>query len=115
MFVLKTGGKVFGAKLTAAEQKALDIEIRKQLTQIEETFQQDQDAMLLWILHEEFGFGMKRLRRFYERMTLGTKELMKYYQFDNSDMDWLYRHKCKEHLGIDVEEWDKEIRRLLRD
>lgn len=29
MYVLKAGGSVYGAKLTAAEKKAMDIEIKK--------------------------------------------------------------------------------------
>lgn len=33
MMVLKSGGRVVGGKLTNAEKKALDIELRKQLAE----------------------------------------------------------------------------------
>ena len=66
------------------------------------------DAMALYILHEEFGFGEKRLKRFYERFSLGLKELGERYQMNEyEDRLWLCKKKLKE-IGIDISEWRGE-------
>lgn len=66
------------------------------------------DAMALYILHEEFGFGEKRLKRFYERFSLGLKELGERYQLNEyEDRLWLCKRKLSE-LGIDISEWRRE-------
>ena len=36
--------------------------------------------MVLWILHQEFGFGPERLRRFHERFFAGMDALVKRYE-----------------------------------
>lgn len=66
------------------------------------------DAMALYILHEEFGFGEKRLKRFYERFSLGLRELGEKYQMNEyEERLWLCQRKLKE-IGIDISEWKKE-------
>lgn len=54
MQIKKYGGKVYGANLTAAEKKAMDLEIRRQLAEYEKGHMHEIDAMILWLLHEEF-------------------------------------------------------------
>lgn len=94
MYTKKAGGKVYGAHLTAAEKKAMDIEIRRQLAEYDLKHANELDAMILWHLHEEFGFGPKRLKQFYDTF---------------SDMVWLCTYKLKQY-GIDIEEWNKQRR-----
>lgn len=66
------------------------------------------DAMALYILHSEFGFGEKRLRRFYERFSLGLRELGERYQMNEyEDRLWLCKKKLSE-AGIDISKWRKE-------
>lgn len=98
MYMKKAGGKVYGAHLTAAEKKAMDIEIRRQLAEYDLKHANELDAMILWHLHEEFGFGPKRLN-----------ELIKHYEMTDSDMVWLCTYKLKQY-GIDIEEWNKQRR-----
>lgn len=66
------------------------------------------DAMVLWVLHEVFGFGPERLRRFYNSFNGQVEALAERYQMtDDGDRVWLCLHKLKEY-GIDLEEWERE-------
>ena len=82
-------------------------EIRNQLAEYDRKNELEIDAMVLWVLHEEFGFGTKRLRRFYDAFSSAMNELVDRYVMDDSDQPWLCRYKLKE-AGIDLEEWRKE-------
>lgn len=65
------------------------------------------DALVLYTLHEEFGFGEKRLKRFYKNFSLRLHELGERYQMNEyEDKLWLCRKKLKE-LGIDISELRK--------
>lgn len=66
MRIKKAGGKVFGAVLTAAEKKAMDMEINRQIVEADRRYADDIDAMVLYTLHVHLGFGKKRLRKFYD-------------------------------------------------
>lgn len=106
MRIKKAGGKIFGAALTNAEQKAMDMEIRRQCEEYTRSNIDNIDAMILWHLHEEFGFGKKRLMRFYETFSERMKETSEYYLLEENKMPWLYREKLKRY-GIDVAELNK--------
>ncbi len=45
MFVKKSGGKIFGAEFTAAEKKALDIEVKRQLAEYDKKHVMELDAI----------------------------------------------------------------------
>lgn len=47
MRIKKAGGKVFGAVLTAAERKAMDMEINRQIVEADRRYADDIDAMTL--------------------------------------------------------------------
>ena len=100
---------MYGAHLTAAEKKAMDIEIRRQLAEYDLKHANELDAMILWHLHEEFGFGPKRLKQFYDTFAVRLDELIKHYEMTDSDMVWLCTYKLKQY-GIDIEEWNKQRR-----
>lgn len=82
-------------------------EIRNQLAEYDRKNELEIDAMVLWVLHEEFGFGPKRLRQFYDAFSSTMDILVERYVMDNSDQPWLCTYKLKE-IGIDLEEWRKE-------
>lgn len=106
MRIKKAGGKVFGAVLTAAERKAMDMEINRQIVEADRRYANDIDAMVLYTLHVHLGFGKKRLREFYDAFSTEHDRLIQYYQMPD-DYTWL----CKEMLkciGVDVEAWNKE-------
>ena len=63
MRIKKAGDKVFGAVLTAAERKAMDMEINRQIVEADRRYADDIDAMVLYTLHVHLGFGKEMLKR----------------------------------------------------
>lgn len=107
MRIKKAGGKVYGAELTAAERKAMNIEIQRQLAEYTEKHRLEMDAMVLWCLHAQLGWGPKRLRQFYDRFGDELSSLVKRYELDETDDIWLCTEMLK-RLGVDIAEWDRE-------
>src|SRR5574344_211392 len=106
MLIKRSGGKIFGATFTAAETKAMNIEINRQILEADAKYSTDVDAMILWVLHSCFGFGKKRLRRFYDEFSAEHQRLREYYEMPD-DSAWLCKHKLKD-IGVDVDEWNNE-------
>jgi len=107
MRVMKSKGKVYGADMTAAEKKAMKIEIQRQFADFEAKHINELDAIILWHLHEEFGFGQKRLKRFYDTFRPHIIALLERYDMDDSDKVWLCTYKLKQY-GIDIEKWNEQ-------
>lgn len=107
MQVKKFGGKVYGAILTAAEKKAMDLEIQRELAEYDKKHIAEIDANILWVLHEKFGFGAKRLRIFYDSFHNCIKELVGRYEMADQDDIWLCTQMLK-RIGVDIEAWHKE-------
>lgn len=103
----KSGKHIFGVELTAAEQKAVDAEIYRQLAIDTRKHNLEIVAMTLTTLHEVFGFGEARLKRFFDRYDEVVDDLVKRYELDEGDEPWIAAHKLKEK-GIDVEAWYAE-------
>ena len=106
MIVNKCFGKVTGATFTKAEQKAFEIEMKRQIHAQEQQYCNDKDALILYVLHAHLGFGKKRLREFYEAYSRELKKLTEYYEMPDDDV-YLARLKLKE-IGVDIEAWNKE-------
>ena len=107
MIVKKSGGKIFGASLTAAERKALQLEIERQTAEWDEKHLIEIESAILWVLHEEFGFGEYRLRAFHDAFEENIKHLFERYEMDATDADerrWLCTKKLKD-AGIDISSW----------
>lgn len=103
----KSGKHIFGVELTAAEQKAIDREIERQLAEHTRKHNLEIVAMTLTTLHEEFGFGEARLKRFFDRYDEVVESLVKRYELSEGDEPWIAMYKLKEK-GIDVEAWYAE-------
>ena len=116
MQIKKAGGKIFGASLTAAEQKAMNMEIQRQLVEYDRKNELELDAIILWELHTQLGLGPKRLKKFFDGFSDALNALVNRYEMDISDDVWLCTHKLKE-IGVDVEDWyrqeDARFHRLL--
>lgn len=106
MRVNKACGKVIGATFTRAEQKAFEIELKRQIHTQEQQYCNDKDALILYVLHVHLGFGKKRLRRFYDAYSQELKKLTEYYEMPEDDA-YLARMKLKE-IGVDIEAWNNE-------
>lgn len=105
----KAFGKCYGMSLSKAEQRAMENEINKQIAESTRKHFLELDAIILWFLHEEFGFGKKRLRRVYDGLAVAVEELCSRYEMNNSGDDvYLCIRKLKE-AGIDIEQWKEGV------
>lgn len=89
------------------EQKALDAEICKMVVELNNEFNIDIDAAILWTLHEYLGLGPKRLRGFWEAFKSTRADMIKHYEMPD-DFAWLCRQKLKD-IGVDVKAWNDEL------
>jgi hypothetical protein len=100
-------GHIYKVRFSVKEQEAIDREIMLELADFDRKNENEIDALILWLLHEKFGFGVKRLRRFYELFSAEFDALEKRYELEKADNAWLCTHKLKEY-GVDIEKWNKE-------
>ena len=108
MRVKKTSGKVYGAGLTTSEKKTMDMEIKRQLAEMDKKNMEEVDAVVLYVLMTEFGFGEKRLRRFHDTFCEQITALVNRYEMDSDDDVWLCTEMLKRR-GIDINQWNKEL------
>ena len=101
MRVKKSGKYIYGADLSAAEKKAMDIEIRRQLAEYTKKHEQEVSAIILWELHNQLGFGHDRLKKFYDNFRPALDDLIKRYEMEDGDEAWLCTQKLKDY-GFDI-------------
>lgn len=106
----KSFGKIYGVELNKNERKAMNDEITRQLFEIESKYIKDNDASILLTLHSCFGFGKKRLRRFWEFYFKEQARIREFYQLDDHEGN-LCRFKLKQ-IGIDIDEWHTEMKNV---
>ena len=108
MEVLKHGKSIYGANLNSAERRALDIEVRRQIAEYDRKNSMEIDAIFLWQLHEQCGFGPQRLRKFFDGFRPAINALMDRYELSGTDDEiWLQTQQLKD-IGVDLEQWYKE-------
>ena len=105
MLIKKHKEKIYGAEFTLAEKKAMEIEIKQQLGKYLKECNAEVISIVLWSLHEEFGFGKKRLKRFYENFSPALRKLVQSYEMGESDQSWLCAYKLRES-GLNIDEWN---------
>lgn len=108
MIIKKYKGKPYGVEYTAAERKAMDIEFRRQSAEYDRKYKEDIDAMVLYVLAEEYGWRRRRLRKFWNAFSKVHKALCEDYLMDDpGDNEWLAHRKLNQ-IGVDVRQWYKE-------
>lgn len=113
MQVLKSGKYIIGTKLTAAEQKALDMTTRRQLAEYTRKHELEIEATVIWqikrILEEELGeeVDVSLLKRLYNGLDVELDKLIDHYEMGIDDAQWLCTKKLKDE-GIDIEAWRRE-------
>ena len=107
MRVKKFNGRIYGAELTAAERKAMDIEITRQVLERDEKYKEDIDAMVLYVLMSHYGWRKKRLRRFWKAFAEEHKALRECYLIDSDENRYVAHWKLKQ-IGVDIDQWYKE-------
>ena len=114
MRVNKSAGKIFGAQLSAAEKKALDMEVKRQISEYDQKHRLELQAVFLWVLHEHLGFGEKRLKQFFDIFDEAIDALIERYDLETKDSAWLCTLKLKE-IGIDIQKWNDNKETDLND
>ena len=107
MQLLKIAGNIWKAKLTKREEDAMNREIQNMVAEYDRKNQREIDAMVLMILHTEFGWGMARLKQFHNRFIRKMDELCARYEAPIEDQKYIALEWCKEY-GIDLDEWGRE-------
>lgn len=79
-------------------------EIKRQILEAQNQYDDLSDALMLWTLHEECGFGKARLERFYKSFLRLNKELQSYYM---TDSQFPASEKLKA-IGVDLYNLRKE-------
>lgn len=107
MIVKKSGKTVYGAELTAAEKKALDMEARRALAEHTRKHELEIEAIIIRQLRRLTGWGETRLKRFYDEFSPELMKLCDHYEMDEVEAPWL----CTQELlkeGFNIEAWHRE-------
>lgn len=106
MIFKKFRGQIFDVELTAKEKKVLDEKVNQQIIETHQKFTDDFDYMILWILHNYFGFGLKRLRKAYDLFVKIHEALIKHYE--SADAGVFIARKEMNAIGCNIEQWNQE-------
>lgn len=93
--------------MSVAERKAMDLEIQRQLAEYDQKHVAELDAMILWVLYNDFNFTPEQLRQYYDIFRASVHGLINRYELEKSDDIWLCTRMLKE-IGVDIEAWHKE-------
>lgn len=81
--------------------------VKEKLAEWDAKHEDEIDSLILWQLHEQFGFGKVRLKRFFHGFKRLYNELRQRYEMSDDDYIWLVTTKLKD-IGVDVREWKNE-------
>lgn len=96
--------KVRIPKLSCAQRAEIAEEAQRQINNILPKVVENVEAIILWQLHEQYGFGKKRLLRFFDETAPMITGMLDYYNFaTDEDAIWLCKHNLKE-IGINLDE-----------
>lgn len=85
-------------------RKAINDEINRQTGENVRNLSHNIQALVLWSLRKQLGWGKKRLLRFQKNFMPLIQELQEYYQLGNaSETEFVCVKKLKEEVGIDVD------------
>lgn len=91
-----------GSKLNSKQHDVIRKEVAAEFDRQIARFNRDAATQVLHILHFDFGFGMKRLERFADKLTEMQAYQKDRYELEALDTPWL----CEKQLvqdGIDVD------------
>lgn len=106
MIFKKHNGQIFDVELSPKEQKTMQEKINEQIIATHQQFTDDFDYMILYVLHEHFGFGPGRLRKAYDLFVEDNASLIKHYEMPDAGV-YIAREKMNA-IGCNVEQWSRE-------
>ena len=93
----------FVPRLSNKERKAIEREIRFQTAKNVKNLSLNLQAIVLWNLHEQLGFGQKRLIEFQRSFLPLIKELQDFYMAEDAEeTEFILLYKLKNEVGVDV-------------
>lgn len=107
MLVLKSGKNIFGARFTAAEQKAIDMELDRRIAELIRKTNIEIEAILLKRARDKLGYGEKRLRELFDGCDDDIARMIQAYELSDRDAAWLCTRQLKVE-GFDIEQWYRE-------
>lgn len=94
--------------LERAQRLELNRIVRAKCDEWDKKHEDEIDALILWELRTQLGFGKTRLKRFYKNFSRAYEELRKRYECEDEDAIWVCQQKLRE-IGVDIRKWRKEI------
>lgn len=91
------------------QKAAMLAEIDRQLIESNHNNNVEIAARVLWVLHEEFGFGKDRLKRYFDAFDKTLNDLDDYYQMEEKDEKLLCTYKLQS-IGVDISKWEQEAK-----
>lgn len=91
--------------VSGEEKRIRDKEIQKECVRICNQFELDYDTMAIYILHNYYGFGIKRIEEYHKHLIEERNELKEFYEADDKD-PYIHFYAMRQKLkadGIDVE------------
>ena len=82
-------------------------EVNAELAKATDRFYYDEVTVILWVLHETFGFGRDRLKRFYDNYSRVNNQLKEHYAMQDNDLHYL-TEKLLAGIGVTIEEFERE-------
>jgi hypothetical protein len=94
----------------AAQRKVLKQECKKEFFNLLEMYNKQVSLQIMHILHFDFGFGKKRLRKFFEKLKTMQQRLIDRYELTDNDVPDICEIQLRD-AGINFEdffEFDKQ-------
>ena len=92
-------------RLSNKERKEIRKEIRYQTAENVKNLSLNIQAIVLWNVHVQLGYGRKRLIEFQKSFLPLIQELQKFYMVEDSEeTEFVLLHKLKNEVGLDVRE-----------
>ena len=108
----------FVTRLSNKERKEIEREIRRKTATNVKNLSLNLQAIVLWNIHEQLGFGQKRLLEFQKTFLPLIKELQDFYMAEDSEeTQFILLYKLKNEVGVDVRELNDmfEIECVIKD
>ena len=82
-------------------RKAVADAINRQINELQNNWLKEIDSVILYALHEKYGFGKKRLEEYYAYVVEINRELIRKYQ--TNDTPFVCKTKLRD-IGVDIDE-----------
>ena len=95
----------FGRNQPSSQQKReLKKQCKKEFFKLLESYNKQTALQIMYILHFDFGFGKKRLLRFFEKLKAMQARHIENYEVQDEDVPDICEIKLREH-GINAEDF----------